>query len=297
MKELLFLLIVSLLLNPISGQAAVLFLQSSQGEYHQGDTFVADVRIDTEEECVNAIETVISFPNNVLEGKGFSASNSLISVWLSQPKTEQDSGRISFAGGIPGGFCGILPGDPGESNLLLKVIFMVKETEREQRAEIRFSDNSQILLNDGFGTKAEADCRGIILNILPGLSEASKDEWEMNLLKDTILPEPFEIEIVQDSLIFDGNSFIVFQAHDKQTGVDYYEVKEGNKEWQKAESPYLLEDQELNSTIRVKAVDKAGNERVVQYLPEKKPYSSWWLIIIPTVLFVAVLWFIIKRRR
>jgi hypothetical protein len=296
MKKILFLLTAGLLLYPVFSQAAVLYLQSSEKEYRQGDVFIVDVRIDAEEECVNAIEAVIGFPGEVLEARSFSTSNSLISVWLSQPRLEQDSGLISFAGGVPGGFCGILPGDPGESNLLLKVIFMVKETEREKRAEIRFSDNSQVLLNDGFGTKAEADFRGIVLNILPGLSEASKDEWEMELLKDTIPPEPFEIEIVQDSLIFDGNSFIVFQVHDKQTGVDYYEVKEGNKEWQKAESPYLLGGQELNSTIRVKAVDKAGNERVVQYLPEKKPYS-WWLIIIPTVLFVAVLWFIIKRRR
>ena len=34
-----------------------------------------------------------------------------------------------------------------------------------------------------------------------------------------------------------------------------------------AEIPYVLNDQDLGSIIRVKAVDKAGNERLVEYIP------------------------------
>ena len=38
-------------------------------------------------------------------------------------------------------------------------------------------------------------------------------------------------------------------------------------EWKKAAMPYLLEDQNLESTIKVRAIDKAGNERYVEYVP------------------------------
>ena len=33
-------------------------------------------------------------------------------------------------------------------------------------------------------------------------------------------------------------------------------------------SPYVLKDQTLNSTIRVKAVDKAGNEYIATFIPD-----------------------------
>ena len=289
MKKLLFLLTVSILFHPVLGQAAVLYLEPSEGEYYQNDTFIVNVRIDTEEDCINTVEANLSFSKDVLEVTGFSTSNSLISIWLKQPTADEDSGLIYLIGGIPGGFCGTLPGDPGESNLLAKMVFRVKEVEREQKAEIRFSSDSQVLLNDGFGTKAKLTLRGAILNILSGFAETPKDEWEMELLKDTIPQEPFDVEIVQDPLIFDGKYFIVFQTQDKQTGIDYYEAKEGKKDWQRAESPYLLEDQSLSSTIKVKAVDRAGNERIAEYLPEKKA-CYWWIIILILAGIVLVWW-------
>jgi flagellar biosynthesis/type III secretory pathway M-ring protein FliF/YscJ len=36
-----------------------------------------------------------------------------------------------------------------------------------------------------------------------------------------------------------------------------------------ARSPYVLEDQNLNSVIRVKAIDKAGNEYIATLVPEE----------------------------
>ena len=38
-------------------------------------------------------------------------------------------------------------------------------------------------------------------------------------------------------------------------------------EWQVASSPYVLQDQSLGSTVRVRAVDKAGNERLAVFVP------------------------------
>ena len=42
-----------------------------------------------------------------------------------------------------------------------------------------------------------------------------------------------------------------------------------------------MEDQTLNAKIKVKAVDKAGNEYVAEYVPPEKPKSfPYWIIIL-----------------
>ena len=93
--------------------------------------------------------------------------------------------------------------------------------------------------------------------------EGPQNEWLKELTKDTIPPETFPIEIHQTPIIFDGKYFITFSTTDKQTGVDHYEVKEGKKDWKIVQSPYILANQKLTDETQVKAVDKAGNERIM----------------------------------
>jgi hypothetical protein len=272
------------LLLPFSVNAAILYLEPSQGEYHQGDNFIVEARIDTEGECINTVKAIVGFTKETLEVKDFSTGNSILSLWLESSKIDQKEGLISFVGGIPGGFCGPLVGEPGKPNSLGKIIFRVRETdaklERETDAKLEFLEGSQVLLNDGFGTQAKLNLKGAVFTILPEKLEVPKEEWQKELSKDDISPEPFEIKISQDPSIFGGKYFIVFSTTDKQTGIDHYEVKEGKRDWKRAESPYLLEDQSLKSIIKVKAVDKAGNERIAEYVPSQRPFPYWVIITI-----------------
>ena len=292
------LLVFSLIIPTSSARAAVLYLEPSEGTYHVNDTFLVEVRIDVEDKCINVVDVNLSFSQDILKAVNFSRGNSILTLWLKEPLIDQNQGLISFTGGIPGGYCGILPGDPGKTNLLGRIIFQVKETNQEQTAKIEFLDTSQVLLNDGLGTPAKLTSRGAIFTVLPEKLEVPKDEWLQELKKDNIPPEFFEIEIHQDPAIFDGKYFIVFSTTDKQTGIDYYEVKEGERDWQRVESPYLLEDQSLGSRIKVRAVDKAGNERVVKYIPPKveKPFP-WWLIFLILVGVGIIIWRVIKKRK
>jgi hypothetical protein len=73
--------------------------------------------------------------------------------------------------------------------------------------------------------------------------------------------------------VFGGLYYIVFSTVDKQSGVDHYEVFE-NGAWEKVVSPYKLPDQSLKSEIKVKAIDKAGNERVGDYAGDVIPPSQ-----------------------
>jgi len=289
---------------PFKAEAANLYLAPVEREYYIGNTVIAEVRLDVKDECVNVVKADLNFSKDNLEAIDFSRGNSILSIWVKEPVIEQDLGQISFIGGIPGGFCGVMPGDPGESNLLGRIIFQVRQAISGQ-GKIGFSDTSEVLLNDGLGTKAELKTSGAAFNILDEIPYQFKDQWADELTQDSILPEPFEIKIYQESLIFEGKYFITFSTTDKQTGLDYYEVAELNlferifkiEKWQKGNSPYLLNDQNLRSLIKVKAVDKAGNERMATIMPVFKPKWQDVIWILLFLIGLGIIFRLIKWRK
>jgi hypothetical protein len=125
---------------------------------------------------------------------------------------------------------------------------------------------------------------------LPKKSDARPaDDWNTILSNDKKAPESFEITPGKDPSIFDNRYFISFFTTDAESGVAYFEIKEEGGSFVKGNSPYELKDQSLRSKIEVKAVDKAGNERVVVLKPSgvKNIYQKllfWGIIIIAVVI-------------
>lgn len=282
---------------PIPSFAANLYLEPSKGQYQLGDIFVAEVKIDTEENCVNAIEANLNYDKDILKAVDFNYGQSIITLWVKPPEISQKSGRISFSGGIPGGYCGKVLGDPDPTQILGKIYFQASD---KGEAEINFLDSSQVLLNDGLGTPAKLTAQGAIFNILPEESEIPKNERQKEIEKDNIAPESFKIEIHQEPSVFEGKYFIVFFTADKQTGVDYYEIKEGRRRWKTAESPRVLQNQKLTSEIKVKATDKAGNEQVAIIEPryQLKWYeqSFVWVIMVVMGITGYLIWIKFKNK-
>ncbi|HUW71870.1 MAG TPA: hypothetical protein VMV66_01600 [Candidatus Humimicrobiaceae bacterium] len=307
-----FLFLYFLFSYPFPAWAAILYLDPSQGELFQEDTFLVEIRIDVEEECINAIGAKINFPQDVLEAVDFTQGNSIILLWVEPPVVEQESGLIYFSGVVPGGYCGRLPGDPGLSNLIGRIVFRVKDRPEleptEEIAKVYFSGDTEVLLNDGLGTVAPLTVRGASFKIFSERAEILRDEWEREIKEDNIPPESFKIEVQKDPTLFDGEYFITFLTDDKQTGVDHYEVREELQglikrggEWVRAESPYWLRNQGLRSNIFVKAVDKAGNERL-EILPPKNPLAWYedmliWVIIILGVIIIYFIWRFMKKKK
>lgn len=269
-------------------QGAILYFEPSKGEYSKDDVFLVDLKINTEKEKINAAQIELVFPPEKLQVVAISQGGSIFALWPEPPSFSNEKGKISFVGGIPLGF-------EGEGKIV-SIAFKVISSEKEiSFAEVNFSENSQVLLNDGFGTKAKLQTQKSIFTLLSKKKEVPKNEWEEKLKEDKIPPEPFEIVLGKDPLIFEGKYFIAFQTIDLQTGIDHYEVKDGKRPWEIAQSPYLLKDQSLSSKILVKAVDKAGNERISELLPlfPKKPFyktQKFWLILL---IFIGVLMAII----
>ena len=87
---------------------------------------------------------------------------------------------------------------------------------------------------------------------------------------------------------------------------DFYTFQWGRADapWVEAESPYVLKDQSLNSTIRVKAIDKAGNETIAVLVPDPALRSlssdrmaTLALISIFIVVGVVVVGYILMLRK
>ncbi len=267
--------------TPVFG--AILYLEPGQGNYYREDVFIIEVKIDTGGEDINAVKVNLTFSQNVLEVEDFMKGDSILKLWPEEPIFSNQAGTIYFMGGIPGGY-------QGENGILGKIILKARSGGE---GTLQIKKDSQVLLNDGFGSPAELEIKEGIFNILPEKLEVPKNEREEELKKDKIPPEPFGIKIGKEPSIFDGKYFIAFSTADRGLGIDYYEIKEGDRGCKKGSTPYLLEDQSLRSKILVRAVDKAGNERMAEVIPPKEPFP-WQIMILLSVILVIIWWLLGK---
>jgi len=151
-KVLFFVLLVVVCLSAISavsfartgsGHGATLYMGPATGTFTTGSIFTVSFYVDTAGDFINAVETKILFPPDKIQVVSPSTGSSFINVWAIQPSFSNTQGTISFRGAVPS------PGVNTDSGLISTVTFRVKSVGD---AVIRFSDDSRVLLNDGFGT-------------------------------------------------------------------------------------------------------------------------------------------------
>jgi len=266
------------------------FSYPSQNIY-EGDIFAVDLNISSDNENINVVEGYLNFDKEKLEVKEITSGGSIFSLWLKPAIFSNETGEISFIGGTPNGF-------QGKNGKILKIIFLAK---KEGEAIVELLDNSFVFLNDGYGTKTAFKKLPLKIAIFKKeVGIESKNEWKNILESDKNPPEFLETIVSQNEFVFGNKYFVSFFASDNESGVDYYEIAETEQEtedfsklkWEKAQSPYLLKDQELKNYIYIKAVDKAGNEKIVLIKPRflMKWYEkaeNWAIIII--VIFILYL--------
>jgi len=123
-------------------------------------------------------------------------------------------------------------------------------------------------------------------------------------LQDKTSPEPFEVLIGEKEDNGNIEYFAAFRTTDKTSGVDHYEIRKPGflssffktGKWEIAQSPYPLTEKKLKDIIEVKAVDKAGNERIESFVPKGVLITGILLkLFVAALLFLAV--YSIKKRR
>jgi hypothetical protein len=319
MKKILFLLII-ILIGIKFGNASVIEPKIEAKEVKNGEFVMVPIYLDTQFEEINAVEVYVNFSDNLVF-RDYLDGKSIITHWIEKPhvveqsslhgkpvstlatKRTEGSASVVFSGIVAGGISG----------RNLNLVDLVFEAKESGRAKIEIDENSKVLLNDGLGTKTKLIALSQSFNILD-IENLSRSELallrEKIKIKDNFPPEPFKIYLAKNKEIFNGKYYITFETKDKQSGIAYYEISEKpinfiflakpdikNLSFKKAESPYVLEDQSLRSYVVVKAVDKAGNERVEILYPQRiLVFDDVLMFVVCLVILTGLMIFIIKYR-
>jgi hypothetical protein len=281
--RLIALLVCALFAMPTS--AALLFSEPRQIEVAPQQEFEVSFFLDTQEDDVNAIEGVLEFPADILELKEIRDGNSIITFWVERPALSQTS--VAFSGIIPGGY-------RFPKGLVLSFVFAAKGNG----TGIIHVEKARILKNDGKGTDAPLTLG------FSSVTVSEKPEFPappVVAISDTDAPESFRPEISRDPTIFDGKWFLSFATQDKGTGIDRYEVQEsyawGRGSWVEASSPYVLVGQNPSLSIRVKAVDRAGNERVETVAVISHVRTLFESAVLIGILLLVLVRLLLKQRK
>ncbi len=330
-------------------QAAILYFFPHEQTVSQSEHFLVEIRLDSENEFINAVEAEISYSTDLLEVVDLSQGGSFLELWVTEPTIDQQKGIISFVGGIPRGSLVV-------DGRVMAITFRAKPKTGTAQLKIN-EEKSGVYLNDGLGTPAplstllgtysvnipspyaitinssthpqedkwyqdsnaiinwetksgafysyqlsqdpqvELDNRveeitgEVTYEDLPdgiyyfSLREKLEgDDWgdtsTRRLMIDTSPPLAFAAKIGQSATEYNGKYFLTFATRDLASGIEQYQVIEGEVVYANAASPYILVDQSRKNPVVVRAIDKAGNitESTLPAIPQAK--TNWTLAII-----------------
>jgi len=270
-------------------QAAVLAVQPP----NSADQVV--ISLDTQGQSINAFAAHLSFNPAEFSISGINEGGSIVDLWIEPPTFSNSAGTVDLSGIVPGGI-------ETASGTIATITIMPEESGLSAGFQIA---SATVLLNDGQGTPAA-------LSIDSGpFAIATTSFGPSSFITDLQPPDPFTPELARDPSLFNGQYFLSFATTDAGSGISHYEVLEvptgpggsRSSEWQVAQSPYLLKDQTLASNIYVRAVDNAGNFRVVE-IPAEHPAtvvaaasaSIFYDVVGCAILLVCAGFFLVRRR-
>jgi hypothetical protein len=153
MRLFIFLLAAIIAFGSVSSvEAASLFLVPEASQAKVGDNFHIDVRLDTNDQSINAVQTKINFPANILKLNNTDKTDSVFNFWLQEPAISQEIGVLQFISGTTKGIS-------GSTLEVLRLNFTVLEAGE---AALSFSE-SAVTANDGRGTDVLSEIRGVTI--------------------------------------------------------------------------------------------------------------------------------------
>ncbi len=141
-------------LLPPSAKAATINLVTSQNIFNIGDKFSVDVKIDSENAGVNAVQATIKFPADILSVTSTDKTNSVFNFWLQDPTVNNNAGTVTFVAGATVGFT-------GKSLEAFRIFFVVKGAGQ---ANISLTDGA-ITASDGSGSNVLTAMNGLQITI------------------------------------------------------------------------------------------------------------------------------------
>lgn len=257
-----FLMISGALTNTTFG--ARLFFDTAYTSMAPRQDFVVNVLVNTEGQSINAVQGEIEILGQSVNVSKINSGDSVINFWIEDPHKSmlknQTHTRISFSGIATAGFS-------KEKSPLFSFVINASEV-----GDIVLNTSSlKILKNNGTGQDVEVTTVPLTLSVAEGSTIITTPRDD----QDIAPPEDFVPIVSNEVGMFDGKYFLIFATQDKGSGIDRYEIKEGEwGAWTSAESPFLLSDQSLTSDLYIKAVDGAQNSRIVKI--NAKNHPKWY---------------------
>ena len=274
-------------------QAATLSFKTANSTIRVGDTVAVEVFMDTEGKTINVIDGAIGVTRGLddITIKELSTANSALSYWPRNPSWSEKEGAISFVGGTPGGF-------KQKAAPIFRIYFLAKNSGSVSFSSIQVKAYS----NDGLATPVQVSFMPLDITINNQEGLIVQDEWKQTLSKDFQAPAGIKIDLGQDPSLFDGQKFINIFASDPGSGIDHFEVKEGERSPVRTSGTYVLQNQEKLEPITIFAYDKAGNiskkDLIAQKTIAKRPTIGAYILGLVLLLLVGlVIYKIIKKKR
>ena len=274
------------LFAPAAARAMTIYTRNPSAPIEVGDTLLVKILINTGGKEINALEGTLNIIGSA-KVTAMKTGGSVFSLWPNKPSLSGE--EISFVGGTPSGVYGSA----------LRLFNIAIEPQSAGVLSIKLKE-ATAYLNDGKGTKVSVDGSDYTVSVgatHPG--DTQQNDIAALVLADKNPPSPFTIELGRDESVYDNKYFISFYATDAESGINRYEVREGDLPSVRSGSVYVLRDQSLSSMVEVKAIDNARNARVETLNLHSKKISPWGkiAIIILAAMAIAILLISFFKRK
>jgi len=153
MKKIILAFLIIFVFSTSTTSAATFFFDPIHQNINQGDQFTIVFLMNPGDNYVNAVEGRLKFPSNILKITTISYSDSVVNMWVMEPKFKGDF--IDFAGITPGGFNGVRK--PLDTKIYPGNIFAVTFEALHSGSGAVSVDNISAFLNDGYGSPVESE--------------------------------------------------------------------------------------------------------------------------------------------
>lgn len=150
-----FIISLALLAFAPNALAATLNISLTKDNFAIGESFDAVILIDSQGVSINASQTTLQYPTDILEVSSVSKADSIFNFWLTEPTFSNTTGRLNFTAGSASGFS-------GSSLNILKITFKAKGIGT---ANVGFTDGA-VTLSDGSGTNVLSEMKSAKINVL-----------------------------------------------------------------------------------------------------------------------------------
>lgn len=268
--------------------AAAIIINHAPTAVAQGQQFYVDVTIDPQNKPLNGIQGSIVFSSDTLSFIRAETGTSNITLFIDKPAVTGNT--ITYSGIIPSGFNGMInPYTPGTTfpGQIMRLVFVGKAAGE---AHI-IATNTSVTDNDGQGTLEVVPDQRTTFSVSTAVAPSIYQSTDTR-------PPTLTASIIKENDLYKDRYTLIFNAIDKQSGIDHVEVKEGNDDWQTAQSPYVLHDQSRKGILSVRAFDMDGNISVVVTIPPTNQSQPTALIvlIITILLALSIVYAIHKKR-